>query len=175
MNFFSKICHRIRKQLKDYHLNEYYNDDHMISWLPCHAIDLKKEGELNAHVDSVRFSGDCVAGLSLISSSIMRLIPSNDGNSYKDNTNDRRNDDSGIEYDNPMEDNDKIGGNSFIDLFLPPRSLYVLTGKCRYNYSHELRPDSSSFISAFKEEKEIVVRRNRRLSVIFRDTKQDKL
>ena len=45
------------------------------SWLPCHAIDLSKDGRLDAHVDSVKFSGGIVAGISLLSDSIMRLRP----------------------------------------------------------------------------------------------------
>ena len=147
-----------------------------VSWLPCHAIDLKKEGVLSAHVDSVKFSGGIVSGISLESSAIMRLKPSEDGLAF--------------------DPNDSSG---HIDLLLPPLSLYgksfrlcdmiffrdkvsyhqllpfqVLSGGARYNYSHELLPTGSKFhlMDIDDEEIKIVeVERDRRLSIIFRDTK----
>ena len=146
--------------MAEHHLTDYYDDQESIHWLPCHAIDLKKDGELKAHVDSVRFSGDLVAGLSLLSPSIMRLIPCDD------------NDDD----DDDDDDNNKNSKNStkdeepyYVDMFLPPRSLYVLTGVGRYKYSHQLLPDGSIF---HRTDTDIVVRRDHRLSVIFRDSKQ---
>ena len=107
-------------------------------WLPCHAIDLRKDGELRAHVDSVRFSGDIVAGLSLLSPAIMRL--------------------------RPKEEDQQQQQEGFVDIFLPPKSLYVLTGIGRYGTSHELLPDGSVFRNK-------AVNRDQRLSIIFRDTK----
>jgi alkylated DNA repair protein alkB family protein 7 len=117
------------------------------TWLPCHAIDLHKDGELNAHVDSVRFSGNLVAGLSLLSDAIMRLKPSSDSSSN----------------DASQEKGDS--SNEYIDLFLPRRSLYVLSGMSRYEYTHELLPSGSRF------QDKSPVQRDRRLSIIFRDTK----
>lgn len=105
------------------------------SWLPCHAIDLHPSGALNAHVDSVRYSGNLVAGLSLLSESIMRLKPSDEA------------------------------ASGYIDLFLPTRSLYVLSGVSRYSYTHELLSSGSLFRSATP------VHRDRRFSIIFRDAK----
>lgn len=116
-----------------------------ISWLPCHAIDLKKDGELNAHVDSVKFSGDLVAGISLLSHSIMRLAPHVDGGG-------------------PVLD-------GHVDLHLPPLSLYALTGVARYRYSHQLLEDQSTFTSSNGET--TTVERDHRLSVIFRDAKRE--
>ncbi len=136
----SKIFDRTREFLETNHLT--YQP---VTWLPCHAIDLKKDGELNAHVDSVKFSGDLVAGISLLSHSIMRLLPHVDG-----------------------------GGPIFdghVDLYLPPLSLYALTGVARYRYSHELLKNQSIFQSPHG--KETAVERDHRLSVIFRDAKRD--
>ena len=130
--FFS----RIRQHLEEHHL-----DYAPITWLPCHAIDLKKEGELTAHVDSIKFSGDLVAGISLLSPSIMRLVP------------------------------DDAPDEGWVDLYLPPLSLYALTGVARYRYSHQLLPDKSFF--CIEPDKEIVVKRDHRLSIIFRDGKRD--
>jgi alkylated DNA repair protein alkB homolog 7 len=115
-------------------------------WMVSHAIDLHEHGELNAHVDSVRFSGNLVAGVSLLSASIMRLVPADaDGNKME------------------------AGEAHCIDLLLPPRSLYVLSGMSRFLYTHELLPSGSPF--AGNDGGDHVVRRRRRISVIFRDTK----
>jgi alkylated DNA repair protein alkB family protein 7 len=138
----ANIFHRVRQQLEKHHL-----DYDPIEWLPCHAIDLKKDGELNAHVDSIKFSGDLVAGISLLSPSIMRLVP----------------DDGAEEQKQDKEADGRV------DLYLPPLSLYVLTGVGRYRYSHQLLPDNSTF--AKPDGTKIVVPRSHRLSVIFRDAK----
>ena len=143
--------------MAEHHLIDYYDDQESIHWLPCHAIDLKNDGELKAHVDSVRFSGDLVAGLSLLSPSIMRLIPCDD--------NDDDDDDDNKNSKNSTKDEEPY----YVDMFLPPRSLYVLTGVGRYKYSHQLLPDGSIF---HRTDTDIVVRRDHRLSVIFRDSKQ---
>lgn len=109
-------------------------------WLPCHAIDLAADGALNAHVDSIRFSGHIVAGLSLGSSSIMRLIPSEAGSENQ----------------------------GHVDLYLPPESLYILSGQSRFDYTHELLPDGAQFQLG---DETISVARERRFSIIFRDAK----
>jgi alkylated DNA repair protein alkB family protein 7 len=172
-----RIIERIRRHLAERHLHHLER----IQWLPCHAIDLKKDGELNPHVDSVRFSGDLVAGLSLLSPSIMRLVP--DPDSYDDGDNEQ-------EEEKEVDDGDKgstaTGRNDrgqraassrsgreqgHVDLFLPPQSLYALTGVARYKYSHQILPDSSTFTSP-TDGRKIVVQRDHRLSVIFRDAKR---
>jgi alkylated DNA repair protein alkB family protein 7 len=51
-----------------------------------------------------------------------------------------------------------------VDLFLPPLSLYVLSGPSRYSYTHELLPTGDTFGG-------VAVERDHRLSVIFRDAK----
>ena len=123
------------------HLQQNHATSPSTKWLPCHAIDLKQDGQLSAHVDSVRFSGHMVAGLSLLSPAIMRLKE------------------------------DQESDEAFVDLYLPPRSLYVLTGVGRYEYSHELLPDGSTFCSPPGDP--IVVPREQRLSIIFRDAKEE--
>ena len=115
--------------------------DNNVTWLPCHAIDLRQDGELKAHVDSIKFSGGVVAGISLMSPSIMRLKPD-----------DQRHD-------------------GWVDMYLPPFSLYVLSAVSRYRYSHELLPCGSTFQRP--DGTTISVQRERRLSVIFRDVKQE--
>ena len=86
-----------------------------------------------------------MAGISLLSTAIMRLRP-------------------GVEVGrDPME--------GYVDLLLPPLSLYVLTGVSRYEYAHELLPDASHFEAI--NGSTTIVRRDRRISIIFRDAKED--
>jgi len=133
---------RVRQHLID---AQYVNGD-TVKWLPCHAIDLKRDGELKAHLDSTKFSGDIVAGISLLSSSIMRLKP-----------------DSG--------DDETQAESGWVDLLLPSLSLYVLSGVSRYRYSHELLPCGTVFEQP--DGSGVIVQRDHRLSVIFRDAKQE--
>jgi len=138
-----------------------------IQWIPCHGIDLKKEGQLTAHVDSVRYSGLIVAGLSLLSSSIMRLRPAAEYNNNDDGTAGKQH----LYEPKASEAQD----DRHVDLYLPPRSLYVLSGVSRYEYTHELLPDGSAFemlSSAGGAADTIAVPRDRRISVIFRDAKE---
>lgn len=39
-----------------------------------HVLDLEEKGYIKAHVDSVRFCGNTIAGLSLLSDSVMKLV-----------------------------------------------------------------------------------------------------
>lgn len=131
----------------------------VVQWLPCHAIDYHKDGELNPHVDSVRYSGDIVSGLSLLSSGIMRLRPAPEEDITEEN-HANEGDDDGYSR-RPAKQDDEHG---YVDMLLPPLSLYVLTGVARYKYTHELLPSEAAF-------KNQVIGRDHRLSVIFRDAK----
>lgn len=125
------------------HLQEASHVPPECKWLPCHAIDLKQDGQLTAHVDSTKFSGGLVVGISLLTPSIMRLIP----------------------------DQQAAEQAGWVDLYLPPLSLYALTGVGRYSYTHELLPSGATFESS--TENQITVERGNRLSVIFRDAKAE--
>jgi alkylated DNA repair protein alkB family protein 7 len=151
-HYIPTIFKRIQQLLATQHLQPtFYPPHENIQWLSCHAIDLKREGELKAHVDSIRFSGELVAGLSLLSPSIMRLVP-----------------DDGTNNDINANTDDMVG---HVDLYLPPLSLYALTGVGRYKYSHQLLPDSSVFVNSIDGTRTVVMR-DQRLSVIFRDAKR---
>ncbi|XP_046402344.1 alpha-ketoglutarate-dependent dioxygenase alkB homolog 7, mitochondrial [Ischnura elegans] len=97
-----------------------------------HVLDLAEEGFIKPHIDSVRFCGDIIAGISLLSSSVMRLV----------------------------HEKEK---SKCVDVLLPRRSLYIMTGTARYDYTHELL---NKEMSIFKNEK---VQRGRRLSIICRN------
>ncbi|KAK7167837.1 hypothetical protein R3I94_002034 [Phoxinus phoxinus] len=49
---------------------------------PIHVLDLDKEGYIKPHIDSVKFCGSTIAGLSLLSDSIMRLVPENNSTDW---------------------------------------------------------------------------------------------
>lgn len=84
--------------------------------LLVHILDLAPEGWIKPHVDSVRFCGGIIAGLSLLSDSVMRLT---------------------------MVGYEKECTECFL---LPRRSLYIMTGAARYKYNHEiLKTDQSYF------------------------------
>lgn len=81
-----------------------------------HILDLAPEGWIKPHIDSVRFCGGIIAGLSLLSDSVMRLA---------------------------MEGHEKERVACFL---LPRRSLYIMSGVARYKYNHEiLKSDKSYF------------------------------
>uniref|UniRef100_A0AAV2KK72 Uncharacterized protein n=1 Tax=Knipowitschia caucasica TaxID=637954 RepID=A0AAV2KK72_KNICA len=41
---------------------------------PVHILDLDQKGYIKPHIDSVKFCGSTIAGLSLLSASVMRLV-----------------------------------------------------------------------------------------------------
>lgn len=82
--------------------------------LDPHVLDLNEDGAIYPHVDNVAFSGEFVAGLSLLSTAVMRLTPS-DGT--RDGT---------------------------ICIKLIPGSLYVLRGELRYAWKHEILSSAES-------------------------------
>lgn len=51
---------------------------------PVHILDLDKAGYIKPHVDSVKFCGSTIAGVSLLSDSIMRLVKVDAPNEWLD-------------------------------------------------------------------------------------------
>ncbi|GFR57786.1 alpha-ketoglutarate-dependent dioxygenase alkB homolog 7, mitochondrial-like Protein [Elysia marginata] len=97
-----------------------------------HVLDIAKEGYIKPHVDAVRFCGDTITGMCLLSSCVMRLALESDSTKYG-------------------------------DVFLPRRSLYIMRGKARYKFTHEVLKDEQSY---FKNQ---YVPRDRRISIICRN------
>lgn len=97
-----------------------------------HVLDLKEEGVIKPHIDSVRFCGSTIAGISLLSDSVMRL----------------------------QHDKDK---SKILDIFLKRRSLYIMSGVARYDYTHEILGNEESKFG------DVVVKKTRRISVICRN------
>jgi alkylated DNA repair protein alkB family protein 7 len=105
-----------------------------IELLNPHVIDLSEDGYIGPHVDSIKFSGHLIAGLSLLSTRILSLVPVN-------------------------SDNKEV-----IELYIKPKSLYILTNELRFDYSHSILGKNCSP----KKLQPIDVKR--RLSIMFRDT-----
>ncbi|XP_061567100.1 alpha-ketoglutarate-dependent dioxygenase alkB homolog 7, mitochondrial [Cololabis saira] len=51
---------------------------------PVHVLDLDKTGYIKPHIDSVKFCGSTIAGLSLLSDCIMRLVKEDAPNEWLD-------------------------------------------------------------------------------------------
>ncbi|MBN3302001.1 ALKB7 dioxygenase, partial [Amia calva] len=99
---------------------------------PVHVLDLDKTGYIKPHVDSVKFCGSTIAGLSLLSDSVMRLVSQQDAADW-------------------------------VDLLLPRRSLYIIRGSARYDFTHEILRDEESVFGGLR------VPRQRRVTVICRN------
>ncbi|KAL4095342.1 hypothetical protein PRIC1_008716 [Phytophthora ramorum] len=96
-----------------------------------HVIELAEDGYIKPHVDSIKFSGRVVAGINLLSPSIMRFKEEH--------------------------------GDSIIDAYLQRRSMYMMTGRVRYHYTHEILPGAQVFKG------QVPVNRTHRISIMLRD------
>ncbi|XP_076230512.1 alpha-ketoglutarate-dependent dioxygenase alkB homolog 7, mitochondrial [Nomia melanderi] len=110
----SKIINRIRE--KAFHKD-------MLQLPLIHILDLAAEGWIKPHVDSIRFCGEIIAGLSLLSDSVMRLTM--------------------VGYEKTHKD----------DFLLPQRSLYIMSGTARYNYNHEILKNEESYFKGQRIQK----------------------
>ncbi|KAL7075254.1 hypothetical protein ACQ4LE_005483 [Meloidogyne hapla] len=81
-----------------------------------HILDLHEHGFIRPHLDESRYCGGIISGLSLLSSSIMRLV-----------------------HTNPQ-----LSNICKADLLLPRRSLYRLTGVARFDFTHEILANEES-------------------------------
>ncbi|CAE18012.1 Alpha-ketoglutarate-dependent dioxygenase AlkB-like domain-containing protein [Caenorhabditis elegans] len=79
-----------------------------------HILDLHKDGVIKPHIDAIRYCGDVITGVSLLSDAIMRLR-------HKDQK-------------------DEL----IMDLLMPRRSLYRLGGPGRYDFTHEVLGEQES-------------------------------
>ncbi|XP_066586056.1 alpha-ketoglutarate-dependent dioxygenase alkB homolog 7, mitochondrial isoform X2 [Prorops nasuta] len=80
-----------------------------------HILDLSEKGWIKPHIDSVRFCGEIIAGLSLLTDSVMRFT---------------------------LVGHEK---ECYEDFLLPRRSLYIISGMARYKFNHEILKQKESF------------------------------
>ncbi|XP_022120746.1 alpha-ketoglutarate-dependent dioxygenase alkB homolog 7, mitochondrial isoform X1 [Pieris rapae] len=78
-----------------------------------HVLDLAPAGYIKPHVDAVRFCGDTIAGLCLLSGAVMRLMHEN-------------------------------SPDYVLDVLLPRRSLYIMSGVARYQFNHAVLSNEKS-------------------------------
>lgn len=152
------IFDRCRKFIDDHTKNNY-------EYLPLHAIELAPQGHIgkivmaiqnfevlnrsftpflaDAHVDSVKFSGELVSGLSLLSDRVLTLLPSDSEGNVIDSVN-----------------SSNVTNVKAYAFLVPSRSLYFIKGSLRYEYAH-------SILGVNHTTKRIPTKK--RISVMFRD------
>uniref|UniRef100_A0A2K6T7R6 AlkB homolog 7 n=1 Tax=Saimiri boliviensis boliviensis TaxID=39432 RepID=A0A2K6T7R6_SAIBB len=112
-----------------------------------HVLDLEARGYIKPHVDSVKFCGATIAGLSLLSPSVMRLVHTQEPGEWLE-----------LLYLQPGSPHPSrnVGGLE------PGSPVFFCRGSARYDFSHEILRDEESF---FGERR---IPRGRRISVICR-------
>jgi len=81
-----------------------------------HVLDLAEDGHIKPHVDAVRFCGNTIAGLSLLSDSVMRLVKTT-GNSDR----------AAVSTDDYSRTKVEKDANAyFVDILLRRRSMYIM-------------------------------------------------
>lgn len=124
---------------------------------------------IKPHVDSIKFSGGIVAGVSLLSHAVMKL----------------QHDHEDCHYPTQQEQDVETAHQAEVELFLPRRSLYILSGPARYQFAHSIEENSSirhyrgggedgepsSLAHLDADHGADTQQRDRRISLIFRDQK----
>jgi alkylated DNA repair protein alkB homolog 7 len=117
-----------------------------------HILDLEATGFIKPHVDSVRYCGSTIAGVSLISDSVMKLVQTTE-----DHT-------ASSDYRNQPTLTDEQKKNLYsVKILLKRHSLYIMENSARYNFTHEILKNEESF---FKNQQII---KDRRISIICRN------
>ncbi|XP_033157172.1 alpha-ketoglutarate-dependent dioxygenase alkB homolog 7, mitochondrial [Drosophila mauritiana] len=131
-----------------------------------HILDLAPDGVIKPHVDSTRYCGNTISGISLLSDSVMRLVRT-DEQRYQQQSSGTATDPNsqGSEPDAAYRHQPEapLKNNFYADILLPRRSLYIMSHTARYKFTHEiLAKEHSQFQGA-------LVPRTRRISIICRN------
>lgn len=131
-----------------------------------HCLDLAADGIIKPHVDSSRYCGSTIAGLSLLTDCIMRLRRVDESkykqNRFEDEEKSNEMSRRSNHVNDKSTDRTPNESNYFVDVLLKRRSLYIMKDSARYNFSHEVLPSKSTFSG-----KEII--KERRLSILCRN------
>ncbi|EDW19478.1 alpha-ketoglutarate-dependent dioxygenase alkB homolog 7, mitochondrial isoform X1 [Drosophila mojavensis] len=123
-----------------------------------HILDLAADGVIKPHVDSVRYCGNTISGISLLSDSVMRLVRIDPQKYQQNGSSDSAEDTAYRQQPAALLEN-----NFYADLLLPRRSLYIMSHTARYNFTHEiLANEHSKFLGN-------PVPKTRRISIICRN------
>jgi hypothetical protein len=117
-----------------------------LEFMSPHVIDLAADGFIGAHVDSIKFSGKLICGLSLGSTRILRLVKTKALEVESGGGGDAGGSEGGY-----GEGSDRaaflaaIGEATtpVVEALVRPRSLYVFANTFRYEYTHEVLGASS--------------------------------
>ncbi|XP_065366196.1 uncharacterized protein LOC135959100 isoform X2 [Calliphora vicina] len=84
-----------------------------------HILDLAPQGVIKPHVDSTRYCGHTIAGLSLLSDAVMRLVRTQVSTETTTNNN----------QEDAYRSQPKaiLENNFYVDILLPRRSLYIMS------------------------------------------------
>ena len=105
----TEIINQIDREIRDF-LGETKNELQILDSL--HILDLHETGCIEPHIDSIKFTGEALASLSLISESRLRLK----------------------EYQRKS-----CGRNRYlVNIKLEPGTLYIMKGEMRYDWTHEI-------------------------------------
>lgn len=119
-----------------------------------HILDLARDGIIKPHVDSSRYCGNIIAGLSLLTDCIMRLRRVDEKKYYQGkNANEiqvKANDEATNEF------------GYYVDVLLQQRSLYIMRDSARYKFTHEVLAPGAEFKGA-------AIEKDRRVSIICRN------
>lgn len=128
-----------------------------------HILDLAPDGVIKPHVDSTRYCGTTISGISLLSDSVMRLVRT-DAQRYQQQSESKGTDvDATDDAAYRHRPEAKLENNFYADLMLPRRSLYIMSHTARYNFTHEiLAKEHSSYRGT-------PVPKTRRISIICRN------
>ncbi|XP_039960119.1 alpha-ketoglutarate-dependent dioxygenase alkB homolog 7, mitochondrial [Bactrocera tryoni] len=135
-----------------------------------HILDLAAEGVIKPHVDSTRYCGNTIAGISLLSDSVMRLVRVEErkylqGKAVETpevaSTAAQNTADADDAYRNRPETT--LENNFYVDVLLRRRSLYIMSHSSRYNFTHEILGND---VSHFQGQH---VKKDRRISIICRN------
>ncbi len=113
----------------------------------------------------MKFSGDFICGLSMLSSRVMRLsldwqdTPESSIRCSVKKSELPISNEQGLSSIYPKE----------IDLFLPKHSLYIMKGIWRYHYAHSVLGQKDSQETTNQSQQLPAIEFDRRVSIIFRD------
>ena len=107
---------------------------------------------IKPHVDSVRYCGSTISGISLLSDSVMRMIRV-----------DTKPDAESPEFRSGEANSHLIFRDYHANVLLPRYSLYIMRDTARFNYTHEILENKVSSIFGQHVEKA------RRISIICRN------
>ncbi|XP_017021092.1 alpha-ketoglutarate-dependent dioxygenase alkB homolog 7, mitochondrial [Drosophila kikkawai] len=131
-----------------------------------HILDLAADGVIKPHVDSTRYCGTTISGISLLSDSVMRLVRTDAQRYQQSGTNAKETDSQDADSDAAYRHQPKeasLENKFYADLLLPRRSLYIMSHTARYNFTHEILAKEHSQFQGMP------VPKTRRISIICRN------